>query len=203
MIRFKTLLAAAALGGAMLLSACDDGYGYSGVSLGYGVADYDPYYGGYGRYAGYGGDPYWGWYGDYYYPGTGYYVYDRYNNRHRWNDQQRGYWQGRAQQWRGGNRPVRPTWRDFNGGQGRGAYTGGGYTRGGPGPGAQATQGTQGVQSTNPGVVRTAPTTAGSGRGGGWRGGGGGSGGGRSGGNGKQVIRSRRNGGCVVRAVYR
>ena len=110
--RFLALGTAAlvSLGG---LSACTDGYGYSGVSVGYGVADsWDPYYGGYRA------DPYWGWSGDYYYPGTGYYVYDRQNVRHRWNDQQRGYWQGRTQTWRGANREMRPMWRDF-GVQGR------------------------------------------------------------------------------------
>ena len=52
-------------------------------------------YGGYG-YGGY--DPF-GWYGDYYYPGSGIYVYDRYRNRHRWNDDQRRYWQDRRSRW--------------------------------------------------------------------------------------------------------
>ena len=92
------LIGAAALG----LSACTDGYGYSGVSLGYGSGYYDDYYGG-----GYYGSPYWGWYGDYYYPGSGYYVYDRYRRPHRWSDSQRRYWEGRRHDWRGDRREVR------------------------------------------------------------------------------------------------
>ena len=48
---------------------------------------------------GYGGyDPF-GWYGDYYYPGSGIYVYDRYRTRHEWNDTQRRYWQDRRDRW--------------------------------------------------------------------------------------------------------
>jgi hypothetical protein len=82
------------------LAACayDDGYGYGGMSVGYGggyYGDYyddyyDPYYGG-----GYGYPSYYGWYGGYYYPGTGYYVYDRSGRRHRWSDNQRRHWEGR------------------------------------------------------------------------------------------------------------
>lgn len=64
-IRTVGLAIAAALG----LAACTDGYGYSGVSLGYGSAGYydDPYYAG-----GYGGSSYYGWNNGYYYPGTGF-----------------------------------------------------------------------------------------------------------------------------------
>ena len=58
------------------------GYGYSSASIGY-------YDGGY-----YDGD-YYGWSGDYYYPGNGYYLYDRSGGRHRWDDRQRHYWEGR------------------------------------------------------------------------------------------------------------
>ncbi len=109
----KLSLAAAALLSAGALSACNDGYGYGGVSAGYGVANtWDPYYGGYRA------DPYWGWNNGYYYPGTGVYVYDRQNIRRRWNPQQRGYWQGRNQTWRGAGREIRPMWRDY-GVQGR------------------------------------------------------------------------------------
>lgn len=104
---FKLSLAGLALAAGLGTTACTDGYGYSGVSVGYGVSDWDPYYGGYR------GDPYWGWYGDYYYPGTGYYVYDRYNRRHRWDDRQRGYWEGRSRTWREARRDVRPVWRDY------------------------------------------------------------------------------------------
>lgn len=76
---------------ALVLAGCssyDDGYGYGygGVSLGYNSGGYydDGYYGGYG-----------GWYNGFYYPGTGYYVYDRRGARHRWNDSQRRYFEGR------------------------------------------------------------------------------------------------------------
>ncbi|MDF0541108.1 peptidase [Sphingobium sp. H39-3-25] len=74
--------------------AYDDGYGYGGVDIGYGSAYGPGYYGpaGYG-YGGYGG-----WYDDYYYPGSGYYVYDRGGSRHRWNDRQRGYWEARRRE---------------------------------------------------------------------------------------------------------
>lgn len=103
MIPIKTLAAGALIASGFALSACvDDGYG-GGMSVGY--SDWDPYYGGFSA------DPYWGWYGDYYYPGTGFYVYDRSNRRHRWNDTQRGYWQGRSQRWQG--RQMRPMWRDY------------------------------------------------------------------------------------------
>jgi hypothetical protein len=74
------IIAFAALG----LAGCssyDDGYGYgySRVSLGLGS------YGGYYR-------PYYGWYDNYYYPGTGVYLYDRSGSRYRWNDRYRDYW---------------------------------------------------------------------------------------------------------------
>ena len=127
---FKLTLAAAALVTVGGLSGCVDDYGYGGVNVGYGASAWDPYYGGYRA------DPYWGWQGDYYYPGSGYYVYDRNNYRHRWNDQQRGYWQGRSQGWRGAHREIRPMWRDYGiqgrpGGGNRGNFGG----RGGPGRG--------------------------------------------------------------------
>lgn len=103
---FRT--AALALTAVVGLSACTSPYGYSGVSIGAGNGGYyDPYYGGYGYDAGYGYGgygypgynlayaPYWGWYDDCYYPGTGYYVYDRHHRRHHWTDAQRRYWQSR------------------------------------------------------------------------------------------------------------
>lgn len=96
----KSALLATALAGVAALGGCaEDGYGYSGVSVGYNSAW---------------GDPYWGWYGDYYYPGTGIYVYDRYRHRHAWTDAQRGYWEGRRGNWRG-DRGWRNNWRDFRG----------------------------------------------------------------------------------------
>lgn len=87
------------LAGALALGGCayDDGYGYGGVSVGtgyYGNGGYygDGYYGPTGYY-----QPgfYNGWYDGFYYPGSGYYVYDRGGRRQRWNDGQRRYWEGR------------------------------------------------------------------------------------------------------------
>ncbi|MBN8838978.1 MAG: hypothetical protein J0I25_02095 [Sphingomonadales bacterium] len=90
-------------------TACANRSGYGGASLGYGTG----YYGGY--------SPYWGWYGDYYYPGTGIYVYDRHRRAHPWSDDQRHYWQGRVDAYRAhpdGARHARPhnprsNWHDF------------------------------------------------------------------------------------------
>ena len=70
-----TLAAVASLG----LGACTtyDDYGYptSRVSVGVGY-----------------GAPYYGWYDGFYYPGTGYYIYDRRGTRHRWSTRYRDYW---------------------------------------------------------------------------------------------------------------
>lgn len=99
-LRSAVLVLAAGLG----LSACShyDGYGYGGLSVGYGGGYCDPYY--YDCYSGYGRggyyDPWYGWYGDYYYPGIGIYVFDRFGRRHRWNDDHRRYWEGRRGRWR-------------------------------------------------------------------------------------------------------
>jgi hypothetical protein len=109
-------LAALAAVSGIALGGCAYGYdpygygggygGYGGVSVGYGYPGYGyGSYGGYGGYGGYGsyggfGSPF-GWYGDYYYPGSGIYVYDRHRNRHRWNDDQRHHWSDRNGQWRG------------------------------------------------------------------------------------------------------
>lgn len=81
------------------------GYG-SGVSVGYGNNGYyDPYYGGYSGYgygspygygSGYGYAPYYGWNNGYYYPGSGYYVYDRYRRPRVWTEAERQYWAERA-----------------------------------------------------------------------------------------------------------
>lgn len=100
-------------------------YGYSGVSAGYGSPYYSsgygsqyygsgygspyyssygygsPYYGAgygspYGYGYGYGYQPtYYGWHNDYYYPGTGYYVYGRDGKRWKWSETQRRYWEAR------------------------------------------------------------------------------------------------------------
>lgn len=128
-IRTAALAAAALVG----LSACTSPYGYSGVSMGVGNAGYyDPYYGGYGYgydagygYGGYGYPgynlayaPYWGWNDGFYYPGTGYYVYDHHHHRHHWTDAQRRYWQARRDRAVASgttSQPVviRDNWRDF------------------------------------------------------------------------------------------
>ena len=124
-IPYITLLAAGAmtLGGCAYGGM---GYGpYSGLSVGvgtsygsYGGYGYGPYggygsgygygpYGGYGTYPGYYGgfgagsysgglgSPY-GWYNNYYYPGTGYYVYDTYRRPHVMTTTQRQYWSQRS-----------------------------------------------------------------------------------------------------------
>jgi hypothetical protein len=131
-LRTAVLLVAAGLG----LSACGYdryGYGYGGLSVGYGSAGYcDPYWDDcyYGRGGGY--DPWYGWYGDYYYPGFGIYVYDRYRRPHRWNDDHRRYWEGRRsryggrdwndrrwERWDGWDRSGRGDWRTGGRGDGR------------------------------------------------------------------------------------
>ena len=93
------VLAATGLAGTAALTGCTEG-GYSRTSVAVG---YNTSY----------GDPYWGWYGDYYYPGTGIYVYDSSRRRHRWNDDQRGYWEGRRSNWRGDRRRWRSNWGGF------------------------------------------------------------------------------------------
>ena len=134
----KTAIAALAIGLAAGLSGCVDDYGYGGVGVGYaapppgyygdGVYEDGPYgdglYGGYGGYGDYGygfGASYFGWYGDYYYPGSGIYVYDRYRRPYRWNGDQQRYWSGR-QQYRGAGYTGRGNWGGF---ANRGGYRGG------------------------------------------------------------------------------
>lgn len=72
------------------------GYPYGGYGYGYGYP-----YGGYGNYIGYGygGYPY-GWYNGYYYPGTGYYVYDRNRHKRRITDAERQYWREKFDRYR-------------------------------------------------------------------------------------------------------
>ncbi len=104
----KRFLAAISLAGAVALGGCayDRGY-YGGVNVGsgyYGGGYYDDFYG--PAYYGPGSfGPGFGWYGDYYYPGSGFYVYDRGGRRHRWNNDQRRYWESRrgerGDHWRG------------------------------------------------------------------------------------------------------
>ena len=89
-----TLAAAASLG----LGACstyDDGrYGYSRVSVGLNY-----------------GSPYYGWYDGFYYPGTGYYIYDRRGYRQRWSNRYRDYWVAR----RPGGRRYVDNWAGYDG----------------------------------------------------------------------------------------
>ena len=103
MISVRKLAAADLLGAGLLLGGCAyDESVYGGASIGYGAPDYYGY--GYG-----------GWYEDYYYPGSGYYVFNRAGVRYRWNDRQRGYWQGRRGD---GHHDRRDNWsgyRDSNG----------------------------------------------------------------------------------------
>ena len=107
-VPYISLLAA----GALALGGCaydyyGYGYGpYSGLSLGVGYGG--GYYGGYGGYGGgyyggYGGyysswSPF-GWYDDFYYPGSGIYVYDSYRRPRVWSSSQRSYWTSRRSQW--------------------------------------------------------------------------------------------------------
>jgi hypothetical protein len=100
------------------------GYGY-GPYGGYGYDPYDYGYGGYGSYGygspyfgGYYGSPF-GWYDNYYYPGTGYYVYDTYRRPHVWSDAQRRYWSQRMQSSRTAGTTTttvvtRPNWSGFS-----------------------------------------------------------------------------------------
>ena len=83
------------------------GYGYGSPYYGAGYGYGSPYYSGFGYgspyYGGFGsgfGMPlsYYGWYNNYYYPGTGYYVYTRDGSRQRWSDAQRRYWESRRAQ---------------------------------------------------------------------------------------------------------
>lgn len=105
-LRAAALAATAFLG----LSACSTygDYGYGGRTS-YSVG------------LGYGSGPYYGWYDDYYYPGSGYYVYDRVGRRHSWTDSQRRYWEGRRgdrrENWRN-----RENWRDYRSGVNREAW---------------------------------------------------------------------------------
>jgi hypothetical protein len=72
------------------------GYGYGSPYGGYG---YGSPYGGYGY--GYGGYPY-GWNDGWYYPGSGYYVYDRDRRRRQITDAERQYWREKFNRIRSG-----------------------------------------------------------------------------------------------------
>ncbi|MGE0773937.1 MAG: hypothetical protein AB7L36_02715 [Sphingomonadaceae bacterium] len=109
MIGIRKTASAALLVSALALGACTyDDYGRGGVSVGYGSGYYhDPYPYGYAPY---------GWYDNYYYPGNGYWLYDRRGDRHRWSDKQRRYWEDRRHRsgkWDGPkSRPWKPEMRN-------------------------------------------------------------------------------------------
>nr|WP_246352252.1 hypothetical protein [Sphingomonas xinjiangensis] len=142
----RSVFAAGLLGvlGLSTGGCAEDGYGYSGVSVGYGVADYGGYgydglgYDGFGYGSGLGS--YFGWYGDYYYPGSGVYVYDQYRRPFRWNQGQRRYWENRGRNWRGDRNPNWGQWGNRPGGPGRPGWNDGrpgrpGWNGNGPRPG--------------------------------------------------------------------
>jgi hypothetical protein len=96
----SAILRCALIGGAVLvIGGCTtSGYrhrGYGGVSYGY-------------------ASPYYCWYDNYYYPGTGYYVYERSGKRHRWSDRQRRHWQSRH-----GDRNRHDNWSGYHRGHDR------------------------------------------------------------------------------------
>ena len=109
-IPYISMLAA----GALALGGCaygGYGLGYGGYYGDYGYGYATPYYGyGYGAY-----DPF-GWYGDYYYPGTGVFVFDSSHHRHRWDRDQQRYWSSRRTQWesRSGHHWSGENWSGFN-----------------------------------------------------------------------------------------
>jgi hypothetical protein len=111
-MRAKLAVRIAALGAATMgLSACyydagvglgyyDDGYSYYDDS--YGCDPYSPFdsyydcdYGGGFYNIGFGG----GWYQDYWYPGYGFYIFDRGGRRYNMHDNHRRYWGGRRHEW--------------------------------------------------------------------------------------------------------
>ena len=100
------------LAGGLAVSGCASNGLYSGVSVGTGFG-YGSYgYGGYGHGYGAYGSPYWGWYDGFYYPGSGFYVYDRYRRAFYWNDRYRRYWTDRRHAW-SGPRSSRAIWEGF------------------------------------------------------------------------------------------
>ena len=88
-------------------------YGYGGYGYGspYGYAGYGNYGGyGYGSPYGYGGygDPF-GWYGNYYYPGSGIYVYDRDRHRRVMTASERTFWTSLIKRSRNGSTATTTT----------------------------------------------------------------------------------------------
>ncbi|WP_019832644.1 hypothetical protein [Sphingomonas sp. PR090111-T3T-6A] len=136
--RLRKTLPLLALAGALALSGCvDDGYGGYGA---YGGGYYGDVYGGYDDYAAYGGWPAYGWYDGFYYPGTGFYVYDRGGHRRHWNGPGHG-WNG-GHGWAGGHGNSGWTGHGPHGWNGRPG--GSGWHGGGPGGGGHGWHGPSG-----------------------------------------------------------
>jgi hypothetical protein len=111
-IPYISILAA----GALALGGC--AYGGFGYGVGYGGGGSSGDSGYRAPYLGYGyaaSDPF-GWYGDYYYPGTGIFVFDRDRHRHRWDGDQQRYWSSRRTQWesRSGHHWSGDNWSGFD-----------------------------------------------------------------------------------------
>ena len=125
----------AVLAAALGLSGCVGGFGYGGISAGYGDRYDDPYYDDPYNDDRYYAASYYGWYDDYYYPGIGFYIYDGGGSRHRWNDRHRHYWEGRRGSWEGrrGSHQARENWSGYrrDGGRERGWEGRGEHTRDG------------------------------------------------------------------------
>ena len=92
------------------------GYGY-GSPYGYGYGS--PYGYRYGSPYGYAGYPYFGWYDGFYYPGTGYWVYDPYGNPRPITEKQKSYWgslleKARAARGTQATSEIRENWSGFS-----------------------------------------------------------------------------------------
>jgi hypothetical protein len=89
-------------GVAAAVAGCSDGY-YNNGYYGGGIAN--PYYAGpvgYGaEYYGGIGYPAYGVYNDFYYPGSGIYVFDRDGRRREWNEDERRHWEYRGNNFHG------------------------------------------------------------------------------------------------------
>jgi len=134
--------------------AYDDGYGYD-------CYDASDYGGGFVN-IGFGG----GWYDDYYYPGYGTWMFDRYRNRYPLRDQYLNYWGGRRAWWkhhgsRGHGQPGRPG--GWNRGDGDGRPGDGRPGRpGGWNRGDRDNDGPRGTRPGRPGGNPATPPAAGS-----------------------------------------
>jgi hypothetical protein len=89
----RAAVLAVAASAALAGCASYDGYGRTS----YGYSDYYPR------------ASYYGWYDGYYYPGAGYYIYDRRGHRHSWNARHRRYWEARREY----RRDRHENWSDY------------------------------------------------------------------------------------------